>query len=397
MGVTQLQRQGQEKKGLAQGEKPAYEDDELLARVPKSLFWCKHLVVHRLRSEIRRYDGFYKGLNDFFGDRPCSYLFLIFGGAMSRHITTAPEALAWLKRNAIHRIVNSVVRRVGSLFLANPQRIIRIDNTKNKQDGEDNTPCIWVANHRFKDEVLATILAAKRHAYIFIGSLPAMMNTVDGYLAVANGVIACNRKVKASRIDAMKKAILTLRSGSDIIIFPEGVWNKTPEKLLLPFFPGVYKIAKETGTRVIPVIHYMPNLLASGKKYPFYTVVEEPVSIHQMEEQEALETLRDIMATRYFELMEAYGQSSRKKEIGRFETAKEAWDHIMTLHTSKVKYYDKEIELAADYRPKLFPHPETVWHAIGDNEGKTKESVIQGIAAKQIIATEREYDYQRRF
>ena len=195
----------------------------------------------------------------------------------------------------------------------------------------------------------------------------------------------------------MKKAILTLQSGSDIIIFPEGVWNKTPEKLLLPFFPGVYKIAKETGARVIPVIHYLPNLLASGKKYPFYTVVEEPLSIHQMEEQEALETLRDIMATRYFELMEAYGQSSRKKEIGRFDTAKEAWDHIMTLHTSKVKYYDKEIELAADYRPKLFPHPETVWHAIGDNEGKTKESVIQGIAAKQIIATEREYDYQRRF
>ncbi len=33
-------------------------------------------------------------------------------------------------------------------------------------------PVIWAANHAFKDDALATILAAKRHAYILFGSLP---------------------------------------------------------------------------------------------------------------------------------------------------------------------------------------------------------------------------------
>ncbi len=40
----------------------------------------------------------------------------------------------------------------------------------------------------------------------------------------------------------MEKAINVLKSGTDVILFPEGVWNKTQEKPLLPFYPGIYRI-----------------------------------------------------------------------------------------------------------------------------------------------------------
>ena len=39
--------------------------------------------------------------------------------------------------------------------------------------------------------------------------------------------------------------------GMDMLIFPEGVWNKTPEKMLLDFWPGAYRLAIESGNRWI--------------------------------------------------------------------------------------------------------------------------------------------------
>ncbi len=42
-----------------------------------------------------------------------------------------------------------------------------------------------------------------------------------------------------------------------LIVFPEGVWNKSPNALSLELWPGIYRIACETGAKIVPIVHYI--------------------------------------------------------------------------------------------------------------------------------------------
>lgn len=46
-------------------------------------------------------------------------------------------------------------------------------------------------------------------------------------------------------------------SGGSLGIFPESVWNKSPNALLIDLWLGIYRIACETGAKVVPVVHYI--------------------------------------------------------------------------------------------------------------------------------------------
>ena len=118
-------------------------------------------------------------------------------------------------------------------------------------------PVIWTMNHAFKDDVLASVLSVSRPFSMFFGSLPQFYNTFDGVLAYNLGSIVINRKSKDSKIAAQEKAKNVINKGLDIMMAPEGVWNKNPHKLLEYFWPGVYRLAKETNSKVVPIVHYI--------------------------------------------------------------------------------------------------------------------------------------------
>ena len=198
---------------------------------------------------------------------------------------------------------------LGARFLKNPQ-IFENRNFLRKPDKDPiapdkdillpKEPVIWAGNHAFKDDGLATILAAKRHAYILFGSLPQFYNTFDGITAYLNGVIMINRKVAASKKSATAKAVRAVGYGADLMVFPEGVWNKTPNRLLLDLWPGIYRIACETGAKVIPVVHYMRDCTGRESNNPIHTVIDDPIRIDDIGEQAALRYVRDVLATWFY-------------------------------------------------------------------------------------------------
>ena len=248
----------------------------------------------------------------------------------------------------------------------------------------------------FLDDVAVSIGTA-RHAYVLFGSFPMFFNTFDGIGAYINGVVMCNRKVRTSRLASVEASRRLLDMGMDMLIFPEGVWNKTPDKLILNLWPGAYRLAKETGSKIIPVIHYLSD---PHKKYEgnlIHTVIADPISMDGLSEKEGLALLRDTMATWYYLLMEKYGQTTREELLHGFETTDDAWESYLAMHTGCVKYYDKEIELRADYRPKDIVRPEDVWQPIADITEQTVENVHHVCYARQLIRREKRRDYQRRY
>lgn len=370
------------------------ESERLQDRMPSWSVLCPALVKKRFHKVLSSFDGQITGLADLFGAGKCSAIFLIFGRVMSKqlkynNIIRKPEIRA-------HRVFNAIIRRIAFLFLHSPQIIEKSESTVALKKNS-SVPIIWVANHRFTDDIAATIRSVDRTAIMMFGSIPAFFNTIGGLASWANGVILCNRKLKASRQASTQRAVSALQSGVDIIVFSEGVWNKTMEKPLLPFFPGIYKIAKETGAQVVPIIHYLPDLTMKGHRNPIHTIVEAPISIGKMGEDEALSMLRDLMATRYFELMEKYGVSTRETEMRGYDTSSEAWEAIIKKHTGSVNYYDTEIELRGDYRPKTIIMPEQVWKQVAEIETINRENAAHVLFAKKLVDLESQRDFQRRY
>lgn len=290
------------------------------------------------------------GSANFLGESKPSMLFYPMIRLLSPLLSCDPDSMISTASVRIRRILHPILLKLLPLFLEY-QQVFESKNALLGIDAPDapleltDEPVIWCPNHGFKDDVAASIGTA-RPAYILFGNFPIFFNTFDGVGAYINGVALCNRKVKASKLASMEASKRLLNMGMDMLVFPEGVWNKTPDKLMLDFWPGAYRLAKETGCKIIPVIHYLAD---PHKKYTgnvIHTVIADPISMDGLDEKEGCSLLRDTMATWYFMMMEKYGQTTREELLDGFDIADDAWESYIAMHTGCVKYYDKEIAFA---------------------------------------------------
>lgn len=360
--------------------------------------------VRALEHILHKYEGVITGPEDLLGGKRPGLLFYPLAGGMRSALDfpadAAARGLGWRRR------VHPVLTTLAPLFLSCPQRFENRDflrDPAHASPGPDGgitlpeEPVIWVSNHEFKDDVLATVLAAGRHAYVTIASLPQVYNTLDGLSCWINGFILANRKIRDSKRSFVPKAVQVLRSGADILIFPEGVWNKSPNRLLLDFWPGIYRIARQTGARVVPVVHYIEDDTCRAKKNVIHTVVDDPIRIDDLPQDEALSLLRDTMATWRYLMMEAYGRTSRRALLAGAPSPEEVWERQLLARVDTVAYYDRSIELCADYIPKTRTDPKQVWQPVAALPGTDRTTLPHVLAARSLISRETRNDYQRRF
>ena len=360
----------------------------------------------RLHRVLQKYDGLITGPNDLTGGETPSGLFYLLADQLNYLLNPDPEKVISAKGVARRRKINGIIKTLGVHFLSNPQIFENRNFLKDPYAAEiapdpgiilPDEPVLWTANHAFKDDTLATILAAQRHAYILFGSVPQFYNTFDGVTAWLNGVVMTNRKVAVSRHTSVPKAVRAIQFGADLMVFPEGVWNKSPNVLLLDLWPGIYRIACETGASVVPIVHYIRDCALPGKSNPIHTVVDDPIRIHNLSERAALELIRDVLATWFYLMMEIYGKSTREEALEGYATPTEAWEQSLKARVKTADRYDLEIELCADYRPKWKTEPQQVWQSIANISALTKENILDVIYARQMVEQCKENDFQRRF
>lgn len=332
-------------------------------------------------------------------------LFYLMADRLSYLLDTDPEKTVSPKGVARRRKLHFIIKCLGPLFLTRPQ-IMENRNALTSAPGGvvpadpgitlPKEPVIWAANHCFKDDTLATVLAAQRHGYILFGSLPQFYNTMDGLTAWLNGVVMVNRKVSASRKSSITKAVRAMEMGADLIVFPEGVWNKSPNELILNLWPGIYHIACETGAKVVPVVHYVRDPAGLERNDPIHTVLDNPIRLDDLSKSAALDYLRDVMASWHYLMMERYGEDSRERLL-KGKTSTEAWEYQLTQRVATAARYDREIELCADYRPSDTFRPESVWEAVASISNVTPENVHLVSYAQDIVTQQKNEDFQRRF
>lgn len=363
---------------------------------------------YQIKKILKRQEGNIQNIHDLIGDKGPSNMFFLLANTLGYLLDNDIDSTISKRGVEIRRKLNIIIKTLGPKFLANPQVFENREFLKNpeKYDYNPNNapddkkiilpeePVIWTPNHQFKDDVLASVLAVQRHAYILFGSLPDFYNTFDGVTAYLNGVAMSNRKVKESKHASTDKIIKAMGYGADALIFPEGIWNKTPNRLLIDFWSGVYIVAKETGAKVVPVVHYLRNHLDTSKDNVIHTVVDDPIKIDDLSQKAAIDYLRDVMATWYYYMIEVYGQSTREELLNGYDNSYDAWTSYMKEKVDNVDYYDSEIECgdyAADYRPKDKLSEADIYSEIA----KIKNITPQNAAVVAYALTRKQQDYQR--
>ena len=343
------------------------------------------------------------GIKDLYGDGydDMSLLFYLINKSYLYLLDNNPDISIRESDILFRRKFYNILKLVGPGMLGCTQKIEKrsdIDNnlsTNNDKIVLPDKPVIFAANHGFRDDVLATVLAAGRHGYIFWGSLPLFYNTFNGFASSLVGTVMVNRRSNSSKHASIDKSLKTMSYGADLIIFPEGGWNKTSEKLVLDLWRGIYLISKEGNYPVVPISHYVRDMEIVNKKNIIHTVVDEPIPMYEMSEKEALTYLRDILASWQYKMAELYGRSTREEEMKGFTSSDEKWHDHLNKRMKWVDRYDSEIEKQSELRRKEIVRPEDVFRPIANIKNVTSENILMKESAKKLVKQIESNDFQK--
>lgn len=210
---------------------------------------------------------------------------------------------------------------------------------------EKSKPVIYAITHIDKYDFQIVSEAIKDHQYPFAGDPETMYRNFDGTVLGLNGVIYCDTESKTDRKIAKETSIELLKKGENLLIYPEGVWNVTPNLLMLPLFPGIIEMAKETGCDIVPVAierynkEYIVNI---GSEFSVDKKIKQGLS-----EDEIKMYLRDEMATLKWNIMESLPKSESVTEI------------YYNTQRSELDGYEEELEKFQSERLNEWVNPKT--------------------------------------
>lgn len=189
---------------------------------------------------------------------------------------------------------------------------------------------IYAVNHSCKEDFPITCEVAGRHTYVLVGKQHLRM--IDRICFRLNGVIYVDRKDKQSKNIAGKRIRKYLRKGCNICIFPEGTWNLTPSKLLLPLYWGIIEIARETGIPIIPLVLEYRERNCYVKWGEIFCVAPED------DKQDKINELSDKMASLKWDIWEIFPVVSRKN------IKENEWMQEIKKRLAEYPYFDYEYE-----------------------------------------------------
>ena len=203
-------------------------------------------------------------------------------------------------------------------------------------------PKIYAVTHTYSREDIAWgISFAGEQSFLITNAYKELFYTSDGVALWASGIILVDRYNKENRQASLKKAERVINLGGNVMIFPEAVWNMSPNLLVRKLFPGVYKLACMSRVPVIPISTMMYD-------NRFYVSRGKPLYLYSYRQDEGLTILRDTLATLKWEIMEQYGSSTRAALL-QGQEPEEFWTNHIENYIAKQTIYEREEEENAHY------------------------------------------------
>lgn len=238
--------------------------------------------------------------------------------------------------------------------------ILVIYTLKNRMDGitsevvydehvMTNSPKIFVPTHVGKYDIGAISEVIKDHYYLLSGDYEHIQGTIEETFLRYNGVFYFQEQDKLDRKMVTEKMLDFLKSGGNLMWFPEGTWNLTPNLPVLPCYWGIVDIAKEAKAEIIPIgaeQYGMHFKIAIGKNINCAKYENDIIGKTQ-----AITDIRDTLATLKWYIWESESQ------IKRTNITNEYWrtyvDDRLTEWNFKQQWIDEMV-----FKPKNVTTPE---------------------------------------
>ncbi len=231
-----------------------------------------------------------------------------------------------------------------------PLKLVELDRKASKETVSvinderiiTDRPKIYACTHIGGNDIQRVFEAIKEHAYLFLGDPKGLYKDISGLLLFLNGVINMETKDKTDRFIAKKRAIELLNKNGNLLIFPEGAWNITPNLLVMDLYKGAVLMARETGADIIPVaIEQYDN--------DFFVSIGKNI---KMDDYSALSlddlniVLKDAMGTQKWNIVEKHPQSRKDLNIDEKDFAQSIVNKcpygFTTQDVEKTRYIDKD-------------------------------------------------------
>ena len=233
-------------------------------------------------------------------------------------------------------------------------------------------PIIFASTHGFRDDIALAFKTAGTHASLLYGSIPDFYYSVDGYALCVPGCVVVDRKDRESRKSSLPKMEYLMDLGSNMVICPEGVWNKSTNLLILKLYPGIYRLAKKKDALIAPIVSIQVDNDCYAKRM-------DAIDITKYSEKEGLQVLRDTLATGKWELMEKYCPITNRKDLNE-----DYWQVFMEdLISTANGLYDYEIENSAEFIDKSIISEEEVFAPIDNINVNSKNAYVYSKTANK--------------
>ena len=121
-----------------------------------------------------------------------------------------------------------------------------------------------ISNHTSFLDAIVTVLAIPSTVRP-LGKIELKKFPLLGIVIGIFGVFV-DRKNAESRKKSVQNMKKVIENGDNILIFPEGTMNRTDKKLQ-DFYDGAFRIAKETGIEIVPLVINGANRLLPPSKF----------------------------------------------------------------------------------------------------------------------------------
>lgn len=229
------------------------------------------------------------------------------------------------------------------VVLNRKQKDISLEILNDKRFSIDK-PTIFAVTHVGGDDIESVFEAIKTPAHLLLGDPNELYLSVSGILLFFNGVIALSTRDKLDRKICKERAITTLEKGGNILMFPEGALNISPNRLVYYMYSGAVQMAIEANAQIIPVA-----ILKDGKNYTVNIGTNIQYINKTLKEKNILtDELRDILATLQYENMESKLMLKHTEITG--DSYSDFVNDVINSHDGTVIYINDVYETR--YNPK---------------------------------------------
>lgn len=228
---------------------------------------------------------------------------------------------------------------------------------KDEREATDR-PTIFALTHVGKFDIEVSAVGIKDHFYLLSGDYEHLQGLVDGAFLLVNGVLYFNEKVKWDRHKVVDRMIEHLKSGGNLMYFPEGTWNLKPELPVLPCYWGIVDIAQKSNAIIVPVAveQYEKRFKINiGKNLDM-----QQFGSDSAEKARAISTLRNMLATLKWEIWETEPQLKRNELTGN------EWIEYIKVRFEEWPYFNIDYIDGMIYKPKNVVRYEDVFEHLNN-------------------------------